>query len=934
MAGPMTSQTASNRPEALGAVATVVVAQSAERLGACLSAVGRQVYVPSQVFVVGGDQAVRAVADEHRALWRSNPRAALDALDPETVFVWLLRDRARPRPDALEALVQDGARVEASVAGSKVLDAADPGVLVSVGYATDVFDAPYSGLQAAELDQQQYDVIRDVAAVSAASMLVRFDLLRGLGGFDRTMGPIAGSIDLCQRARLRGGRVVAVPSSEVLYEGRDVAANWQERAGELRAMIKVYSPITLLWAVPLAFLSGLAESVVGPFLGRWPLFGFLAGWLRALVGLPSTLLARWRTRRFRVVGDEELFRYQTGGSARLKGMYDQGLERWRARFPEGALSGFSGAMEASRERLRRPAVVVGLGVIAFALVATRSIWLGSLPVVGFSLPPPESATATLSAYAGGWNPAGLGSPEVLRPEVAVTALLQAVLLGKAGLAVAVLTVAAFLGGVFGTARLLRVWGIGSVAGYLAGTVLMAGPAAWAIAGDGSWATVVALGGVPWAVGGALAPWRGSAARRVGRLAGLALATGWTGAFAPAVLLVPAAVVLLWALVGRGRRWPGVPLALAGAALAVPLLMPWVLYADPGALFTSAPPAFWEPGWVMAAAAAALLFALVGGDRTVAAVAGWGGLLVAAGSLVARSGELGVGREAGQAGLVAASLGLAAVAGAALEAGARRREVGGLRGVAGVLAVLAALALVGSTAVLALPGRAGLPEDRYTGLLAFATAGEGPAARVLLFGPHEDLPGTSRDLEGLGYRLITPPHARSWDAYLNEPRLGDEALQAVLEDVLEGDVRRAGERLAAFGVGWVAFTEESPLEAIFEAQLDMVPLRGLEIPTFRNEVAAAVALGPGGVAWEPAGTGFRRPEAVGGDSVYLASNADYRWGPGEWSQADWANRVETAGAEIRFAVNPARRYLAVGSAAWLGGLVVLLGVGRWGRRVKR
>jgi len=413
------------------------------------------------------------------------------------------------------------------------------------------------------------------------------------------------------------------------------------------------------------------------------------------------------------------------------------------------------------------------------------------------------------------------------------------------------------------------------------------------------------------------------------MAGLALATGWVGAFAPAGLLVPAAAVLLWAVAGHGRRWPAVPLALAGAALAVPLLMPWVLYADLGILFTAGSSGFWEPGWVMAAAGVALLLALLGGDRAVAAVAGWGGLLAAAGLLLARSGEIG-GRGVGQAGLMAASLGLAAGAGAALEAGARHREFGGLRGAAGVLAALAAVVLVGSTAVLAVPGRAGLPEDRYTGLLGFATAGEGPPARVLLFGPHEDLPGTSRDLEGLGYRLITPPHASSWDAYLNEPRLGDEALQAVLEDLLEGDVRRAGERLAAFGIGWVAFTEESPLEAAFEAQLDMVPLRGLEIPTFRNEVVAAIAMGSGGVAWEPAGTGFRRSED-GGDSVDLAVNADYRWGPGEWSQAGWANRVDTAGPEVRFAVNPARRYLALGSAAWLGALVVLLGAGWWGRR---
>jgi hypothetical protein len=930
----MTSETASSPPEPLGAVAILVMAGSARRLRDCLAAVGRQVYVPARIFVAGGGQGVPAAAEEYDAIWCPDIPAAIEALEPGIEYVWFLRDRARPRPDALGALVRDGARVEASVAGSKVLDAADPSILVSVGYATDVFDAPYSGLQPGELDQQQYDVIRDVAAVSTASVLVRVDLLRGLGGFDRSMGPTAASIDFCQRARLRGGRVVAVPSSEVLYEGRDVTANWRERAGEIRAMVKVYSVVTLLWALPLAFLSGLVESAVGPFLGRWPLFGFLAGWLRALVGLPTALPGRWRARRFRSVGDEELFRYQTGGSARLKLLYDRGLERMRARFPEGVLSGFSEAMEAGQQRLRRPAVVVGLAVIAFSLVATRSIWLGGLPVVGFSVPAPESAAAALGAYAGGWNPAGLGSPEVLRPEVAATALVQAVLLGKAGLAAAVLSVGSFLAGVFGTARLLRVWGVGPVAGYLAGTVLMAGPAVPAIAGDGSWATVVAMGAVPWAALGALAPWPRSWARRVGRLAGLGLATGLVGAFAPIGLVLPAVAVICWALVGRGRRWPAVPVALLGIVLAVPLLMPWVLYADLGDLVTYGSPAFWEPVWLMAAAGAALLFAVLGGDRAMATVAGWGGLLVAIGVLVARGGDLGVGVEAGRAGLMAASLGMAVVAGAAIETGSRRREVGGLRAPVAVLAALAAIVLVGSTAGPAVSGRAGLPDDRYTDLLAFAVPEEGSPSRILLFGPHENLPGTSRDLAGLGYRLVDPPYPESWQAYLNEPRLGDEALHALLGELLEGDVRRAGERLAGFGIGWVGFLEPSPLEALFEAQLDMVPLRGLEVPVFRNEVAAAVALGSGGTVWERDGTGFVRADGGGAETVRLAVNADYRWGPGQWSQEDWANAVGTAGSEIHFAANPDRRNLAIGAAAWLGVLLVLAVWGWWARRVER
>jgi len=934
MAGPMTVPAAPERLEMPGAVAAVVVAESAERLEACLSAVDRQVYGPAQVWVAGGDAGVRAVAATHEVPWRPRLGAALAALAGDIEYVWLLRDGARPRPDALAALVRDGARAEASVAGSKVLDAADPAVLLSVGYATDVFDAPYTGLQDGELDQQQYDVIRDVAAVSAVSMLVRLDLFHGLGGFDSTMGPMSAAVDFCQRARLRGARVVVVPSSEVLMEGEEFSDGWRERAGELRAMQKVYSPITLAWALPLAFLSGLAESLAGPFLGRFPLFGFLGGWLWNLLYFPATLAQRWSARRGRVVGDEELFRYQTGGSARLRALYDRGLERLRARFPEGVLSGFSDVLEAGQERLRRPAVVVVLAVIAFAFVATRSLWTGGFPINGFVLPPPESATAALGSYAGGWNPAGLGSPEVLRPEVAATALVQLVLFGNGTLAVGLLTLAAFLCGVIGTGRLLRVWGIGPVPGYLAGTVLMAGPATAALAGGAVWGPLIALGALPWVAALVLGPWPRGWRRRLGRASGVVLVTGVVGAFAPAALPVPAVAVLLWALVGRGRRWPAVPLAWGAAVLALPLLMPWVLYADLPGLYTDGAVAFWEPSWLLAVAAGALVLAVAAGDPAVAAVAGWGGLVAALGGVLARAGDLGLGREAEQTGLIAAALGVAVVAGAALEAGARRHRVGGPRGALGVVAALAAVVLVGSTLAVALPGRAGLPEDRYSDLLAFATAGGDAGSRVLLFGPAEDLPGSSRDFEGLGYRLLDPPYPESWDAYLPESRLGDEALRGLLDELLGGEVRRAGEGLASFGVGWVAFTEPSPLEAVFEAQLDMVPLRGLAIPVFRNEVPATEAYGPGGTPWLGDGTAYLRPQGAPSGLVYVASNADYRWGPGNWSQADWANQIDTAGTEVRFSGHAGRRNLALGSAVWLAALGVLLVVGWWGRRRER
>jgi hypothetical protein len=236
------------------------------------------------------------------------------------------------------------------------------------------------------------------------------------------------------------------------------------------------------------------------------------------------------------------------------------------------------------------------------------------------------------------------------------------------------------------------------------------------------------------------------------------------------------------------------------------------------------------------------------------------------------------------------------------------------------------------AVVGSPGRAGLPEDRFGGALGFTLlTGEEPT-RVLVFGPAATIPGQSRHLEGLGYRVMDGPHPRSWDAYLNAPRLGDDALHATLETLLDGEVRRAGAALAPFGIGWVAFTEPSQLQSVFEAQLDLVPLRSFDLAVYRNEVAAPVAAGPDGVEWARTGTGFAAPGATAATTVRVAQNADDRWGPGRWSQDDWASRiqVDAGAAEVQFGGYGPRRAMAIGALTWLGLLLSAALLGRWRR----
>jgi hypothetical protein len=273
-----------------------------------------------------------------------------------------------------------------------------------------------------------------------------------------------------------------------------------------------------------------------------------------------------------------------------------------------------------------------------------------------------------------------------------------------------------------------------------------------------------------------------------------------------------------------------------------------------------------------------------------------------------------------AGQTAAALGIAVLTGAAIEAGSRRKGLIG-RDVFGVVAgSVAAVGLVVSTLLVAGPGRAGLPADHLSDSLQFAVPQDGTPTRVLMFGT--SLPGTARSLEGLPYRVFVPPYPSSWEGRLNEPRLADEALQALLESLLDGQERRVGASLAEFGIGWVAFTESSPLEQLFEAQLDLVPLRSLDFPVFRNEVTTGLALTPDGSEWEQSGTGYRSGDGAAAPALTIASNADHRWGPGPWQQVDWWNEVTPATDAVRFQPYGPRRIMGIAAGGWL----LLLGIG--------
>ncbi len=473
-------------------------------------------------------------------------RSMIDGAD----YFLLCHDDVALFPDAVHLMVEEAFRSNAGIVSPKVVSWEDPQRLIHVGMTVDKGGSVVDRVQPNEIDHGQHDAVRDVFVAPGGSTLVRADLFEELGGFDAAIVAMGEDLDLCWRAQVVGARIIVAPDARVRHleelagGGRaideslvaaesdkpsryPVTLQELQRRHELLAVFKCYSRFHLVRVVPQIVILAIGEVIVAELAGnRARARAVVRAWRWNLGRLPAIRRQRKELRGHRRLSDKEIRLLQIGGSARLstygRRVFQHGFHGAHAdemaaaadardldaadrSIGEGGVLAV-GAAEAPgidpapalspRGRVSgRVRAAVWLAAAVVVLIGTRGVVSGHLPAIGQFVPFP-SWSSTLSEFAAGWHPSGVGTTAPASPALGLAGLVGTVLLGAMGLTQKVMILGCIPLGVWGVVRLLRPFG-SQRASLVAGLAYLAMALPYNALALGRWGALVVYAGAPW-----------------------------------------------------------------------------------------------------------------------------------------------------------------------------------------------------------------------------------------------------------------------------------------------------------------------------------------------------------------------------------------------------------------------------------------------------
>jgi GT2 family glycosyltransferase len=806
-------------------------------------------------------------------------------------FLLFLHDDSVLDPDAVTRLIEAAVGIagvsDVGIVGGKVVDAADPRVLVDVGRSADRFGHPDSPLQEDEIDQGQFDRVLEVLGVHGCAMLVSREAWTRVGSFDERLDSRHADLDLCWRARVAGFRVLMTPLARIRHraasargdrgEGRLASSRHEEDRAALAAMLKNQGPLTLLRLIPLAALLSLFRLAY-LLLGRRfeEAYEVVGAWGWNVAHLPGTLQRRRRVQKARRVRDRALRRFTDSAGLRLPRWF-QTAERILEE--QHDLDDEDEGRRVTQRLHRRtaslvsahPVIVASFVGIVVGVLATRHLVQPPLLAGGVLPTFPDGPSGLFRELVSATRSTGFGGSLPASPGIGLLGILSWASLGSTSLAQKVVLAAApALGAVLAYRAAVRLTGRSGPSTVAAGAYALSGVMLWSYS-QGRIGGLVALAALPVLVERSeVAFGRDELADGSWRfVSGLGVTLALAVAFEPGVLLVALVVVGVEVIMGSARR-RGLELTGLAALVAAVLLFPFVpsLVAGSGHVLGSgvftrdlAELAMLTPGggpgtWFAAAflpVASVLAFGLVGAGYRARAAR----LMAIAVAGLALAWLSGMGYLPGSLSNAPAYLSLAAVAEALLVGlglssviTGLGREAFGLRQVTtglmtavltGGIALQAIATMAGGWAV---GGSAQLPAA-----WAVVTGAESEDFRVLWIAADRGQPfpppgGEPKGVIDAGvasvrFSVTGPGGAGVVDIARPLAGPGADRFQPAMQEILSGSTANGGALLAPFGVRFVVAADGGVSRGVVarldrQVDLDLVPATGLVI--FRNAAA--------------------------------------------------------------------------------------------------
>lgn len=601
-----------SRPAAPAVVAVVVTRDPGPWLEQAVDALASQDYSNLAVLFIDAasdtdptPRVARALPDAYVRRLDENPGFGAAANHVREVvdgaaFYCFLHDDAAPEPSAISTMVNEAVRSNAGIVGGKLVRFDDRRRLLQVGESVDKTGERSTVVDPGELDQEQYDAVRDVFVVPGACTLVRADLFEAIGGFDDGIDLLNDDLSLCWRAHVAGARVVVAPDAvighvEALAERSDPSLRRQRLVRHrLRTMLTCYSRWHRVRVLPQAALVAALEVVYSVLTGRRAQArDVLAAWRWNWQRREQIRALRARVEAFRGVPDAEIRRFQVRRFSRLNAFFRGTTSRGdgpsdRA---QGAWRSLAGGVRSGE--LRWPVVAWAITIV-IVVFGSRHLILRPIATVGGFLPFDEGPRELFDAFVSGWRTTGLGSSSPAPTAFGILAGAGALLFGSMGALRQILLLGPLALGLVGAYRLLRPTA-SPRAQAVALVVYGAIPVAYDAIADARWGSLAVYAASPWLLGqlGRAARWApfgpldgetGPGVRApdlLGRVAAIGLLLALVAAVDPAVLPLFAVVVVSLALGSIiSGAFHGVPrllvAGLGGLAVAVALHVPWLL----------------------------------------------------------------------------------------------------------------------------------------------------------------------------------------------------------------------------------------------------------------------------------------------------------------------------------------------------------------------